>query len=111
MPTCHTATRVTAGRSVCYVLRFATFVMVGEVFDVLPLSVFLSQCATLQHPFEARNQCALIMKIIEAQVKIPSNLQLSSDLRNLILWLLRKDPNARPSIKDILNEVSESNYR
>jgi serine/threonine protein kinase len=81
--------------------------MLDHAFDVLPLSdFFLSQCATLQHPFEARNQCALIMKIIEAQVKIPSNLQLSSDLRNLILWLLRKDPNARPSIKDILNEVS-----
>ena len=62
------------------------------------------QCATLQHPFEARNQCALIMKIIEAQVKPPGNT--SADLRNTVLWLLQKDPNARASIKDILNEVS-----
>lgn len=63
------------------------------------------QCATLQHPFEARNQCALIMKIIEAQVKIPAGTIISIELRNLILWLLQKDPNLRPSVKDILNEV------
>ena len=67
--------------------------------------VLFSQCATLQHPFEARNQCALIMKIIEAQVKIPSSTVISTEMRNTILWLLQKDPNARPSIRHILNEV------
>lgn len=64
------------------------------------------QCATLAHPFEARNQCALIMKIIEAQVKFPASTVISTELRNLILWLLQKDPNLRPSVKDILNEVT-----
>jgi serine/threonine protein kinase len=63
------------------------------------------QCATLQHPFEARNQCALIMKIIETQVKIPATAVVSNELKNVILWLLQKDPNTRPSIKDVLNEV------
>lgn len=67
--------------------------------------VLFLQCATLQHPFEARNQCALIMKIIEAQVKIPSSTVISTEMRNTILWLLQKDPNARPSIRHILNEV------
>ena len=45
------------------------------------------------------------MKIIEAQVKIPSSTVISTEMRNVILWLLQKDPNARPSIKHILNEV------
>lgn len=68
-------------------------------------SILPIQCATLQHPFEARNQCALIMKIIEASVKLPPSTVISAELRHLILWLLQKDPNSRPSIKDILNEV------
>lgn len=65
------------------------------------------QCATLQHPFEARNQCALILKIIDAQVKIPAGAQasVSLELRNLILWLLQKDPDSRPSARDVLCEV------
>jgi hypothetical protein len=46
------------------------------------------------------------MKIIEAQVKIPTASPITTELRNMILWLLQKDPNTRPSIKDVLNEVS-----
>lgn len=45
------------------------------------------------------------MKIIEAQVKIPAASPISTELRNLILWLLQKDPNTRPSVKEVLNEV------
>eukprot|EP01032_Pedospumella_encystans_P019017 gene19017-21633_t len=74
--------------------------------DCWALGVLVYECATLQHPFEARNQCALIMKIIEAQVKIPSSTVISTEMRNTILWLLQKDPNARPSIRHILNEQS-----
>lgn len=47
------------------------------------------------------------MKIIEGQVKIPSSTVISTEMRNVILWLLQKDPNARPSIKHILNEVNQ----
>jgi hypothetical protein len=48
------------------------------------------------------------MKIIEAQVKIPATAVVSSELKNVILWLLQKDPNTRPCIKDVLNEVRPS---
>jgi serine/threonine protein kinase len=51
------------------------------------------------------------MKIIEAQVKIPATAVVSSELKNVILWLLQKDPNTRPSIKDVLNEVRPSLQR
>jgi serine/threonine protein kinase len=79
------------------------FAPLMSLLSQLPLVL---QCATLEHPFEARNQCALIMKIIEAQVKIPTASPITTELRNMILWLLQKDPNTRPSIKDVLNEVS-----
>lgn len=45
------------------------------------------------------------MKIIEAPVKRPPEANASPELANLIIWLLQKDPNDRPSIKDILNEL------
>ena len=76
-----------------------------EVCTQFNIAIFVDQCATLQHPFEARNQCALILKIIEANVKVPQTCNISSDLRNVILSLLQKDANLRPSVKDLLNEV------
>jgi hypothetical protein len=71
---------------------------------LLPLLLAL-QCCTLQRPFEARNQCALIMKIIESPVQPPSNSAVSQEVINLVLWLLQKDPKHRPSTRHILNEA------
>jgi serine/threonine protein kinase len=67
--------------------------------------VLMFQCCTLEHPFEARNQCALIMKIIQSPVKPPPSTSVSAEMINLVLWLLQKDPNNRPSIKDLLHEA------
>lgn len=67
----------------------------------LCLLIFFS---TLQHPFEARNQCALILKIIqEPPTQLPRGL-VSDELATLILWLLEKEPEKRPTIREILNE-------
>lgn len=46
------------------------------------------------------------MKIIEAEVQPPSSPAISPALVRLIMWLLQKDPKRRPSIKEVLNEVS-----
>ncbi len=60
---------------------------------------------TLQRPFDAKNQCALILKIIEAEPLPPPSLSMiSNSLWNLSIWLLQKDPNKRPSVKDLLTE-------
>lgn len=72
--------------------------------DCWALGVLIYECCTLIHPFEANNQCALIMKIIEAPVSPPPSSTTSPVLTNLILWLLQKDPRQRPSVKDLFNE-------
>ena len=75
-----------------------------EKSDCWALGVLLYECCTLSHPFEARNQCALILKIIqEPPTPMPAGL-VSHELSTLINWLLEKDSSKRPTIKDILNE-------
>lgn len=72
--------------------------------DCWALGVLMYECCTLHHPFEARNQCALIMKIVQAQFSLPDPETTSPELSKLISWVLQKDPADRPSIKQILNE-------
>lgn len=72
--------------------------------DCWALGVLIYECCTLRHPFDARNQCALILKIIQAQVEPPPSTTTSDILCNVVLWLLQKDPINRPSTKDLLNE-------
>ena len=74
------------------------------------LSPVFQQCCTLNHPFDAKNQLALIMKILQGQYPplVPppeKGGSISYDMINLITWLLQKDPLYRPSIRDLLCEV------
>jgi len=60
--------------------------------DCWALGVLLYECCKMKHPFEARNQCALILKIIqEAPTQVPSGL-ISRELETLLIWLLEKEP-------------------
>ena len=77
----------------------------GDRSDCWALGVILYECCTLTRPFEARNQCALIMKIIQAQVEAPPATHASEELTALILWLLQKDWTQRPRIQDLLCEA------
>ena len=38
--------------------------------DCWALGVLLYECCTLTRPFEARNQCALIMKIVNSDISL-----------------------------------------
>jgi serine/threonine protein kinase len=93
-----------------FFFAFAIATVSGLILAVYVIHCNFVQCATLQHPFEARNQCALILKIIEANVKCPPTSVMSAELRNVVMWLLQKDPNLRPSIKDMLNEVLPGSF-
>ena len=73
--------------------------------DCWAFGVLLYECCTLCHPFEARNQCALIMKIMQSPVEPPPAENVSPQLSKLILWLLQKDPTSRPCINDLLGEM------
>jgi serine/threonine protein kinase len=72
--------------------------------DCWALGVILYECCTLHRPFEARNQCALIMKIVNSDITPPPTETVSPELRHLITWLLQKKSDKRPTIKDLLRE-------
>ena len=72
--------------------------------DCWALGVLIYECCTLKRPFEARNQCALIMKIMQAKPESLSKQTVSPELNRLVVWLLQKDPTKRPTIREILND-------
>lgn len=73
--------------------------------DCWALGVILYECVTLERPFDARNQCALILKIIQSPAPpIGPERNISKPLNRLIKWLLEKDPTKRPTVKTLLCE-------
>ena len=74
----------------------------GDRSDCWALGVILYECCTLTRPFTAGNQCALIMKIIQAQVEPVPESHASPQLSALITWLLQKDWRERPSTRELL---------
>ena len=70
--------------------------------DMWALGCILYEMCTLRHPFDARNQGALILKILRGMYQ-PVSPQYSLALRNLIKVLLSKDSEKRPSITQVLS--------
>lgn len=68
--------------------------------DIWSLGCVLYELCTFKHPFEAKNQGSLIMKIVKGQF-IPISTSYSQDLHHLIGQLLLKDYKKRPSISEI----------
>ena len=71
--------------------------------DVWALGCILYELTTYKHPFEAKSQGALILKIISATPE-PIHSYYSKDLSNLIFELLNKNYEKRPSCIDILKK-------
>mgnify|MGYP002388105958 CR=1 FL=1 len=65
------------------------------------LGCVVYELCVLKHAFDANNLLGLVWKIVqESYPPIPA--QYSDDLRDTISAMLQKDPNARPSIDEIL---------
>eukprot|EP00953_Heterococcus_sp_UTEX-ZZ885_P031695 16609-Heterococcus_DN1.PRE.2 len=72
--------------------------------DIWAVGVILYQCCMSgHHPFEAKNQCALILKIIKGKYDpIPED-RVSNGLRAVARHLLMHDQTRRPSTQHILH--------
>ena len=70
--------------------------------DVWALGCILYELCTFKHPFDAKSQGALILKIMNNTPESINN-NYSSEIKNLISLLLEKDFEKRPSCRDILN--------
>ena len=77
----------------------------NEKSDVWSLGCVLYEMCALKHPFESRNQAALIMKIIQGKYDALSNVY-SKDLIELVTLCLQKDYRKRPTIHDVLASIS-----
>ena len=69
--------------------------------DVWALGCILYELCTYRHPFEAKSQGALILKILK-NMPAPIHNYYSNDLQEFIYYILEKDQELRPSCYDIL---------
>ena len=75
----------------------------GRPSDLWALGVILYECCTLRRPFEANNQCALIMKIVKGRFAPVPPENASSGLVDIVHRLLFLDPHHRPSSRALLS--------
>ena len=71
--------------------------------DVWALGCILYELCTFKHPFNAKSQAALILKILQSRPE-PIGNNYSNDLQNLINDLFEKKMQKRPSCKEILKK-------
>ena len=75
----------------------------NEKSDVWALGCVLYELCTYKHPYNAKNQPALFLKIISGNYEpIGDNYNYSNDLKKMVDSLLEKNYMNRPSMKDII---------
>ena len=75
----------------------------NEKSDIWALGVILYEMCTFKHPFEAKSQPGLIMKILTGKFEdIPNTY--SIHLQEMVKCLLEKDIKKRPYVVDIMNK-------
>ena len=70
--------------------------------DIWALGCILYELVTLTVPFDANNMHALKHKVMQGKYYEDKSIHYSTDLQKMIRFLLEKDSENRPSIKDIL---------
>jgi NIMA (never in mitosis gene a)-related kinase len=74
----------------------------NEKSDIWSLGCFLYEMTTFSPPFNASNQLSLAMKIKSGNVDPIPNIY-SQELSNVIMCLIRVNPDNRPNVDEILN--------
>ena len=74
----------------------------NEKSDIWSLGCFLYEITTFSPPFNASNQLSLAMKIKNGNVEKIPNIY-SNELNNIIMCLIRVNPESRPNADEILN--------
>ena len=76
----------------------------NEKSDVWALGCILYELITFKHPYNASNQAALLLKIInENYENFSNNIKISDNLKNIVHLLLEKNYIKRPSMIELIN--------
>ena len=73
--------------------------------DVWALGCILYELCTLEHAFQGKNMCALVLRIVKgkyAPIKVGRREGYTIDLKNLVDRLLSRNPRGRPYVHEIL---------
>ena len=79
---------------------------IAQYSDIWSLGVLLFSMLYGRFPFKAQNQKELFEKITEAKVEFPNDIEVNDKIKILLLKIFVTIPPQRPSLQEILNDIS-----
>jgi hypothetical protein len=79
---------------------------IAQYSDIWSLGVLLFSMLYGRFPFKAQTQKELFEKITEAKVKFPNDIEINDKIKILLLKIFVAIPPQRPSLQEILNDIS-----
>ena len=75
-----------------------------EKIDIWSIGIMMYEMVVGENPFKITREEELI-KIVKDEIKIPSYLSVSAEVRDFLDRCLQKNPNERASIKELMNHA------